>query len=80
MGPGILKTAQHPVSRPKAGLDAEKLLAKGPGGIGSDLRAFRPPFLAISLNSLVGGARVAREEVCQDGKEASQKIRSQPDP
>jgi len=54
-------------------LDAEKLFAKGPGGIGSDLYAFRPPFLTISLNSLVGGVRMARKEVCSDRKQRNQK-------
>ena len=62
------------MSRPKAGLDAEKLLAKVPEGIGSDLRAFRPPFLAIRLNSLVGGARVARKEVCSGRKQKKSEV------
>ena len=59
-----MKTAQHLVSRPKAGLDAEKLLAKGPGSIGSDLRAFFPPLHTISYIGLVRGNGVAWEEVC----------------
>lgn len=74
MGPDMLKTAQHPMSWPKTGLDAEKLFAKGPGGIGSDLRTFRPSFFTISLNSLVGSARVARKEVCLGRKQRSQKL------
>ena len=68
MGPDTLKTTQHSMSRPKASLDAEKLLAKAAGGIGSNLRAFRPPFFTISLISLVGSIRVARKEVCSGRK------------
>ena len=61
----------HLMSQPKAGLDAEKLLAKGPGGIDSDLCIVRPSVLAIRLNGLVGGTRVAREEVCSGKKQRS---------
>ena len=60
------------MSRPKTGLDAEKLFAKGPGGVGSNLRTFRPPLFAISLDALIGGARVTREEVCSNRKQKSQ--------
>jgi hypothetical protein len=52
------------MSWPEAGLDAEELFAKSPGGVGSDLHAFRSPFFTINLNSLVGGIRVTRKEVC----------------
>ena len=48
------------------------MLVKGPGGIGGDLCAIRPLLLAISLDSLNGGLRVAGEEVCQDGKNEEQ--------
>ena len=60
------------MGRPQTSLDAQKLLVKGPGGIGGDLRAIRPPLLAISLDSLNGGLRVPRKEVCQDGKNEEQ--------
>ena len=60
------------MSRPKTSLDAEKLLAKSAGGVGSDLFAFRPPSFAVGLDSLVGSARVTREEVCLDKKAKSQ--------
>ena len=33
--------------------NAQNMLVKGPGGIGGDLRAIRPPLLAISLDSLI---------------------------
>ena len=72
LGADTLKPAQHPVSRPKKGLDAQYLLAKGSGGVGGDLRAVRPPPFTISLDGLVGGIRVAREEVCQERKAKSQ--------
>ena len=60
------------MSRPKTGLDAEKLLAKGPGGVGSNQRTFRPPPFAIGLDGLIGGAGVTREEVCLNRKQKSQ--------
>ena len=59
MGPDTLKTAQHPMSRPKTGLDAEKLLTKGARGIGGDPLTFCPSFFTASLDSLVGGTKVA---------------------
>ena len=79
LGTGTLKPAQHLMGRPQTSLDAQKLLIEGPGGVGGDLLTIRPPRLAISLDSLCDRLRVAREEVCQDKKEASRKIRSQPD-
>ena len=54
------------MSRPKMGLDAKKLLAKGVRGIGGDPLAFCPSFFTVGLDSLVGGTRVAWKEVCQD--------------
>ena len=72
MGPDTLKTTQHPMSRPKAGLDAEKLFAKGPGGVGSNLRTFHPAPFAISLDGLIGSTRVTREEICSNRKQKSQ--------
>ena len=60
------------MGRPKTGLDAEKLFAKGPGGVGSNLRTFYPPLFAVSLNGLIGSVRVTREEVCSNRKEKSQ--------
>ena len=60
------------MSRPKTGLDAEELLAEGPGGVGSNLRTFRPPLFAINLDGLVGGVRMTREEGCSNEKQKSQ--------
>ena len=60
------------MSRPKMGLDAEELLAEGPGGVGSNLRTFRPPLFAISLDGLIGGTRVTREEICPNRKQKNQ--------
>lgn len=51
------------VGRPKAGLDAEDLLAESRGGINGDLHALRPPLFVLSLDHLDHGNRVAREEV-----------------
>ena len=51
------------MSRPKTGLDAEKLFAKGPGGVGSNLRTFRPPPFTIGLDGLIGSAGVTGEEL-----------------
>ena len=75
MGTDTLKPAQHPVSRPKASLDAQDVLVKGSGGIGGNLCALHPPTFTISLDGLDGSLRVPRKEVCQDGRneEASQK-------
>ena len=61
---------------PKTGLDTQKLLVDGHGGVGSDLRAICPPCLMISLDGLCDCLRVAREEVCQDKKETSQSQKS----
>ena len=61
------------MGRPQTSLNAQELLAKGSGGVGSDLCAFHPPSFAISFNGLIGGVRMTREEVCRDEKEASQK-------
>ena len=72
MGSNTLKTTHHPMSRPKTSLDAEELLAEGPGGVGSNLRTFRPPLFTISLDGLVGGVRATREEVCSNRKPKSQ--------
>ena len=60
------------MSRPKMGMDAEKLFAKGSGGVGSNLRTFLPPPFAISLDGLIGSARVTKEEVCSNRKQKSQ--------
>ena len=54
------------MSRLKAGLDAEELLTKESGGVGSNLRTFHPLFLAIGLDGLVGSTGVTWEEVCTD--------------
>ena len=60
------------MSRLETGLDAEKLLAKSAGGVGSDLLTFCPPSFVIGLDSLVGSTRVTWEEVCSDKKAKSQ--------
>ena len=64
LSPSALQPAEHTVGRLKMSLNAKELLAKGPRGVGGDLRAFRPSFLAASLDGLVGGMGVAGEEVC----------------
>ena len=68
MGADALKPVQHPVSRSEASLNAQDVLVKSSGGIGSDLCAFRPPTLTVSLDGLDGGLRLPREEVCKDAK------------
>ena len=73
MGAGTLKSAHQPMGRTKMGLDAQKLLINGSGGVGGDLRAACPSHLAVSLDGLSDRLRVAREEVCQDKKEVSRK-------
>ena len=56
------------MGRTKTGLDAQKLLIDGSGGVGGDLCAACPPYLMISLVGLSDCLRMAREEVCQDKK------------
>ena len=72
MGADTLKPARHLVGRPQASPNAQNMLVKGPRSISGDLRAIRPPLLAVSLDSLNGGLRVAGEELCQDGKNEEQ--------
>ena len=64
MGANTLKMVQHPMSRPKTGLDAEELLVEGPGGVGGNLHTLLPPLLAVGLDGLGRGNGVAWEEVC----------------
>ena len=68
LGAGTLKPAQHPMGRPQTSFNAQKLLVKGPGGVGSNRRTICPPCLVVCLDGLSGRLRVAREEVCQDKK------------
>ena len=75
----MLKPAHLPVDRTKTGFNAQKLLFDGSGGISGDLLTVCPSRLTNSLDGQRDCLRVTREEVCQDKKEASQKIRSQPD-
>ena len=76
LGADTLKSVQHPVSRPKASLDAQELLIKGSGGIGGDLCAFYPPPFTVSLDGLVGGLRLPRQEVCKDRKKRRSKSKT----
>ena len=64
MSPSTLQPAEHPVGRLETSLNTKELLAKGPRGVGSNLRASRPSLLTASLNGPVDGGRMAREEVC----------------
>ena len=64
----MLKPAQHPVSRPKASLDAQDVLVKSSGGVGGNLCALRPLTFSVILDGLDGGLRVPRKEVCKDAK------------
>ena len=52
------------MSRMETGLDAEKLLTEGSGGVGSNLRTFRPSPFAIGLDGPIGSDGVTREEFC----------------
>ena len=54
LGTGMLKPAHQPMGRTKTGLDAQKLLIEGPGGVGGNLRTICPPCLAVSLDGLSG--------------------------
>ena len=79
LGAGTLKPVHPPVGRTKTGLDAQKLLIDGQGSVGGNHLTVCPSRLTISLDGQRDRLRVAREEVCQNKKEASRKIRSQPD-
>ena len=52
------------MSRLETSLDDKKLLAKGPRGIGRDLCASLPSFIAASFDGLASGDGVAREVLC----------------
>ena len=73
MRPNALKTAEHAVSRLEAGLDRQKLLLKRPASVRRDLSASLPLRLAVGLDDLVGGGRVAREVLCARKKEKEEK-------
>ena len=76
LGADTLKPAQHPVSRPKASLDAQDMLIMGSGSVGGDLCTFRPPTVMVSLDGLDGGLRVPRKEVCKDRKKQRSKSKT----
>ena len=67
------------MDRTKTGFNAQELFINGSGGIGGDLLTIRPSRLASSLDGQGDRLRVAGEEVCQDKKEESRKIKSRPD-
>ena len=54
----------------ETGLDAEKLLAEGSGGVGSNLRTFRPPPFAIGLDGPIGSDGVTGEEDCSNRRKS----------
>ena len=73
MRPNTLKTAEHAVSRLEAGLDRQKLLLKRPTSIRRDLGTSLPLRLAVGLDDLVGGSRVARQVLYTRKKEKEEK-------
>ena len=79
LGAGTLKPAHLPVDRTKTGFNAQELFINGSGCIGGDLLTICPSRLTSSLDGQRDRLRVTREEVCQDKKEESRKIRSRPD-
>ena len=62
------------MSRPKPGLNAKGLFTKSPRSISGDLRTFRPSLLALGLDHLDRGHRMAREEVCLGEKKKSPRL------
>ena len=61
------------MSRLDAGLDRQELLLQRPAGVWCDLGASLPLCLAVGLDDLVGGSRVAREVLCARKKEKEEK-------
>ena len=65
------------MSRLEAGLDRQELLLQRPASVRRDLGASLPSCLAVGLDDLVGGSRVAREVLCTRKKEKEEKTPSQ---
>ena len=73
MRPSTLKPVEHAVSRLKTGLNRQELLLQRPASVWRNLGANLPPCLAVGLDDLVGGVRVAREVLCAKKKEKEEK-------
>ena len=61
------------MSRLEAGLNRQELFLKRPASVRRDLSASLPLRLAVGLDDLVGGSRVAREVLCTRKKEKKEK-------
>ena len=61
------------MSRLEAGLNRQELLLQRPASVRRDLGASLPLCLAVGLDDLVGGSRVAREVLCARKKEKEEK-------
>ena len=61
------------MSRLEAGLNCQELFLKRPTSVRRDLSANLPLRLAVGLDDLVGGSRVAREVLCARNKEKEEK-------
>ena len=61
------------MSRLKAGLNRQELLLQRPTSVWCDLGASLPSCLAVGLDDLVGGGRVARKVLCARKKEKEEK-------
>ena len=75
--PNTLKPAEQAMSRLEAGLDRQELLLQRPASVWSNLGASLPSCLAVGLDDLVGGGRVAREVLCARKKEKEEKTPNQ---
>ena len=63
------------MSRLEAGLNRQELFLQRPASVRRDLGASLPLCLAVGLDDLVGGSRVAREVLCARKKEKEEKIK-----
>ena len=61
------------MSRLEAGLNRQELFLKRPESVRRDLGPSLPLRLAVGLDDLVGGGRVAREVLCAKKKEKEEK-------
>ena len=68
-----MKPAEQSMSRLEAGLDRQELLLQRPASVWCDFGASLPLCLAVGLDDLVGGSRVAREVLCARKKEKEEK-------
>ena len=68
-----MKPAEQAMSRLEAGLDRQELLLQRPASVWCDFGASLPLCLAVGLDDLVGGGRVAREVLCARKKEKEEK-------